>query len=191
MINAMVLCDQPGIPFTVDRPRAQFLHGWGDTCERAKPIRCSWSLTVMDANDWPVTLTLDLVEGISQLIVGMDIFSFISSDTYNRTWTHSINFKRPHDVRVFVLYTYIADDESGNRRIRLQIVPHSRTSVQKLLADTHTRRELNMAKRIHRFGHETADEMKRLLWRTTIDKRKVSDAYETVYNACPICASTG
>lgn len=170
MINAAALCNQIGVPFCVEAPRAQYIHGWCEQSADSKPIRCS-SSTTMYAHDWHVTLVFDLVAGHSPLIVGMDERQY--SDTCNRTWPRPITFKRQHDNRELKLFTYIADDSTGNRHLRLEIAPHVSTSVSTLMANESTHRELNVVKRVHKFGHATAAEMRELLSGTDLDKEKV------------------
>lgn len=189
MRNGAALCDQMDIAFQVDKPRASYLHGWGDKCADAKTIGFSWSTTIMGANNWPETLTLDLVDGESPLILGMDVRQY--SDTCNQMYPSTIAFKRPHDKRVYTLYTYIANDETGNKRLRLGIVAHGQSTVSSLMANTQPRSELLTVKRLHRFGHGTAHEVREFLKDANLDQDKVSEACDKVYAACPICAATG
>lgn len=178
MINAAALCDQICIALHVENPRAQYLHGWGEQCKDTKPIRCSYSLKITDASNWPATLTFDLVNGISPLIVGMDVRHY--PDTCNRKWHHTISFKRPYDTRDYTLYTYIGDDDTGNRRLRLEITPHADTAVSTIMGNAHSRRERNIAERIDRFGHAAAAEMRELLSGTDLDEAKLRKACEDV-----------
>lgn len=50
--------------------RAHYMHGWGVECVDARPIVCSWSLTIMNIKNWPVTISFDLVNGSSGLKQG-------------------------------------------------------------------------------------------------------------------------
>lgn len=59
------------------------------------------------------------------------------------------------------------------------------------MSTAHTRRDLNVAKQVHRFGHAIADEMKKIMSRTVLDRAKISEACESLYDVCPICAATG
>lgn len=60
-----------------------------------------------------------------------------------------------------------------------------------LISVERARRELNLSKRIHRFGHATAGEIKYMMYRTRLDKKKIEQSCETVYDACPIFSATG
>lgn len=112
LLQARALCDAMGIELQVEKPREYYVHGWGHNCSDAKSICCSRNLTVMDSNSHPVTLSFDLVDDNSPLIVGMDFRQY--SDTWNMHTPSTMTFRRPHDVRVYKMYTYIADDEEGN-----------------------------------------------------------------------------
>lgn len=189
MTNAARICDMLGIRFEVQEPRSHYMHGWGIECSDAKPIKCTWGLTVMDTRNLPVTFTFDLVEGDSPLIVGLDFKQY--ADTYNRDEPRMVKFKRPHDVHVYTMYTYIAKDLTGNMRLRLEIVPHEMSSISTLMTTTDKRRELNMAKRIHRFGHASAGDMIAMMKNTGYNRKKIKDACDKVYAACAICTASG
>lgn len=64
-------------------------------------------------------------------------------------------------------------------------------SIHSLLATISTRTELNMAKRVHRFGHATTAEMLDLLAGAKLDPSKLAAACDKAYKACPVCAATG
>lgn len=143
----------------------------------------------MDVSNWPVTLRFDLVEGKSPLILGMDIKRF--SDTCNRKTPTVIKFKRPEDVRVYTLHTYIAKDQMGCERLRLEMVPHARSTMSTMMSSSDRNRELHMAKRVHRFGHASASDMIELMKPSGYDVAKIREACNKVYSACAICAASG
>lgn len=188
-MNAAAICNLLGIPFVVQAPRAEYMHGWGTDCAGARPIKCTWEITVMDAANWPVSLIFDLVEGKSPIILGMDIKRF--SDTCNRTTPTTIKFKRPEDVRVYTMHTYIAKDQMGCERLRLELVPHQKSTMTTMMSASDRNRELHMAKRIHRFGHASASDMIELMKPTGYDVDKIREACNRVYSACAICAASG
>lgn len=188
-IEAAALCDMMAIPFEVHRPRAEYLHGWGTDCAGARPIKCTWHVTVMDTCGWPVTFEFDLVEGNSPLIIGLDLKRY--SDTCNRSTPRTITFKRPNDVRVYTMYTYIEDDYTGCARLRMELVPHTKSIMRSMMTPTDKRRELTMAKRVYRFGHASVNYMVCLMKPTGYDIGKIKEACAKVYNACSICAASG
>lgn len=143
----------------------------------------------MDKYDHPITLEFDLVDGQSPLIVGLDASQY--ADTCNRSAPRTMIIKRPQDTRQYTLHTYTADDENGNNRLRLQVVPHRSSPMHTLISNTGKNRELSMAKRIHRFGHATTDEMIRLMKPMRFNDVRVKRACETVHNSCAICATSG
>ena len=53
------------------------------------------------------------------------------------------------------------------------------------------RRELNFVKRVHRFSHGTATEMKELFEDASLLSGGIGKACDRVHRACDICASTG
>lgn len=188
-MEAATICDLLGKPFEVHPPDEVYMHGWGSECAGARQVKCKWELTVMDNADWPVTLKFDLVEGRSPLIVGMDVKKF--ADTCNRATPSTLTFKRPNDVRVYQLYTYISNDATNNPRLRLEVVPHEKSCITTLMSATHKRREMSMAKRVHRFSHASVNDMVRLMAPTGFDKAKIFEACSKVFSACAICAASG
>lgn len=142
-----------------------------------------------DINGKPTVLTFDLVTGKSPLIVGLDVKRH--SDTVNRTGTPSIIFRRPCDTSDRTFYTYIAKDDDHNDRIKLEIVPHNKTTSASLLGNVSNRREIAMVKKIHRLTHATDDEMKQLFKDGNMSNERINDACEKIHQACDICTSTG
>lgn len=178
-----------GITLTVDAPRNTYMHGWGTKCSDAKPIRGFWKITIMDVERYPVTFEFDLVEGWSPLIIGLDAAQY--ANTCNRTDPTTFSIKRPQDRRVYTLHTYTARDQQNSNRLRLQVVPRSNTQIRAMVTTTGSNRELNMAKRIHRFGHASAKDMEDLMRPMKFDQGKVREVCEKGQSACPICVTTG
>lgn len=44
-------------------------------------------------------------------------------------------FQIPTDIQQYTMYTYIANDEEGNPRLRLYIVPHHKYAFMTLLSN--------------------------------------------------------
>lgn len=153
----MRLCDALGINLVLDEPRDVYLHGWGDKCADAKIVKCSWSVTTHDIKGLPTTLTFDLVDGESPLILGLDVKRY--ANTYNLSSPPYVEFRRPSDNRPRKILTYFGD---GDSRLRLEIVPHQYSTSASLMANAHGRTDLSIAKKVHRFTHAHADEMKAL-----------------------------
>jgi len=166
------------------------MHGWGSECLDAKLIECSWTLTLFDLNGRQTSLTFDLVQGRSPLILGLDVKEF--SNTLNLKENPYIEFKRPFDTATRMFRTYISPDSQGCKRIRIEIVPHVASSSTSLMTSPGNKRSpLTIAKRLHRYTHATADEMKNLYDNAGILSRELSAAFDRVYQACDICASSG
>lgn len=98
----------------------------------------------MDINKRPVTISFDLVDDCSPLVIGMDLSQYL--DRGNKKWPLTINFQRPHDMREYTLYKYIAEDHACNRRMKIYVATHEHTKLQSLLATVNKRKERNMAK---------------------------------------------
>lgn len=187
--NATILCDILGTPLVLDPPREQYLHGWGDKCLDAKPIVCSWTLTVHDTTGKPTALTFDLVHGSSPLIVGMDVRKYC--DTFNRGEQKYVRMQRPFDKRESTLYTYIVPDDS---RLRLDIAPHPLSKVSTLLGNIQTsvkRTPLVFSKWIHRYTHATEAETLSLCKDAEILTPALESAIKEVCGACEVCAKNG
>lgn len=188
-LNAARLADQLGIEFKVRNPERESCIGWGQNCADAKTVICIWNLTVLDNNGKSTELSFELVEGESPLIVGLDTKEH--ADTLNRSHPRKIIFQRPCDRSPREMYTYIAEDETKCRRLRLEIIPHTRATARSLMGNVIKRPELNMAKKIHRFTHAHSDEMKMLFKDAGMLTPVLKAACEKVHDACEICVSSG
>lgn len=165
------------------------MHGWGEDCLGAKPIVCSWTLTIHDVTGKPTALTFDLVQGNSPLIVGMDVRAYCN--TYNLGDQKYISLKRPTDTQQRTLFTYLVPDDS---RLRLDIAPHPLSFVSTLLGNVSTtaaRTPLVFIKRIHRYTHATKEEMKTLCQDANILNDQLNDTIEKVFDACEVCTKNG
>lgn len=177
------------IPLNVSAPRNSYIHGWGTECSNGRMIKGSWKLTVMDNYNYPITLEFDIVDGHSPIILGLDTVQY--ADTYNRSRPRTLTIRRPQDKRAYTLHTYTADDETGNQRLRLQIVPHASSPIRTLISTTDRHGILTMAKRIHRFGHANEGEMRKIMEPMKYDDEEVKRVCKKVQTACAICAMTG
>jgi len=139
-------------------PRAYYQHGWGVNCSEAKPIVASWYLTVDDVYHKPTTLVFDMVEGTSPLIIGLDVKRF--SNTNNIRDPSTINFERPTDSSRRTFLTYITKDANDNDRLKLELVTHVKSTYDSLMANIRNRPDINVAKKVHRFTHASAREMR-------------------------------
>lgn len=93
----------------------------GKDCHDARPIVVSWTITIMENNRHPIALKLDLVRGESPFIVGLDVMQ--SAYIINREITRLVKIKRPSDIKILSLFTYITQDEQHRAtRLRIEIV---------------------------------------------------------------------
>ena len=187
--NAITLCDVLGIPFEIDPPRERYYHGWGDQCLGARITICSWTITIHDIHGKPTSFTFDLVSGSSPLILGQEVREYCN--TFNLTNQRYIQMRRPHDDAYRYLYTYLVPSDG---RLRLDLAPHPLSTKRTLLGNIHTsakREPLAFSKRVHRYTHATAEEMKLLCKEADMLDKKLEEAIEQVCNACDVCAKNG
>ena len=189
ILNAAALCDALGRELVLDPPREEYYHSWGSIGADPKPIVAAWSMVVNDVENRPTVIEFDLVRGESPLIMGLDIKRY--ADTVNSDSPSWIRFKRPCDTRERKFFTYIDNDETGNRRLRIEIVPHKEFCHSSLLGGMKIRFDKNAIKRIHRFTHAPAKEIKSILNDAGVLNEELSDYCEEVHNSCDICASSG
>jgi len=68
----------------------------------------------------------------------------------------------------------------------MEVVPHVRSTVASLMATSHGRTELSIAKKVHRFTHAHSDEMKALYRTAGLLTPELADAFDQVHTACAI-----
>ncbi len=173
----------------LDPPRELYYHSWGCVGADPKPIVATWTLVVQDSGNRPTAIKFDLVNGESPLIVGLDVKRY--SDTINTTKPSWIEFKRPSDTAARRFFTYIDEDEQQNGRLRIEIVPHKNSCYRSLLGIVAKKADKNSLKRIHRFTHASAKEMKTILKDAGMLNPELEEYCEKIHDACDICASTG
>lgn len=132
---------------------------------------CSRHVTVMDTEKRPVTLSFDLLKGNIPLIIGMDIKQY--SDTYSMDKPSSIALRGPGDRMAYTFPTYLADDNGGNKRLRLGLVAHINTTLHTLLVSALIRKKLTILKRIHAFGHGNESDMMGIIQGYELDRNKL------------------
>lgn len=178
-----------GITVELSPPREVYERGWGKECANPKIVRHTWYLTVLDANKQPTTIPFDIVDGDDDVMIGLDVKEF--SDTINRGMPRRITFKRPHDTSERTFYTYIDMDSDNCKRLRLELVPHARSSVASMMSNVVKRPDLNLVKKVHRYTHMTAEEMREFFREAGILTDGLSEAADRVHAACDICTRTG
>lgn len=184
--NAITLCDILSIPLELDPPREHYMHGWGDKCLGARSITSSWTLTIQDTQGKPTSLTFDLVTGSSPLIVGNDVRKYCN--TYNLENQPYLRIRRPTDDSDRYLFTYLVPEDN---RSRIDIAPHPLSAKTTLLGNIHTtsaRKPLAFSKRVHRYTHAPAAEMKRLCTEAGLFSKELEKAIDKVCAACEVCA---
>lgn len=148
----------------------------------------------MDIHGHPLALTFDLVRGNSPLIIGLDVTQF--ANIINTKNPRHMEFQRPTDTRTLSLFTYVDYDNAQHRtqRLRAEIIPHARSTVTTLMANINSlgsRRPLAFSKKLHRFTHAPADEIKGLCRTAGILDDDLSRAIDIVDKECEVCAKNG
>lgn len=142
----------------------------------------------MDNKGRPTILNFNLVEGDSPLIIGLYTKQY--TDTLNKASPRRVIFKPPCDMNKPELYTYISEDDTGCERLRIEIVPHDRTTVLSLMWNIVKGPEIYLVKKIHRFTHAPAEEMKALFKDAGMATAKLDAACDKNFGACEIYVSS-
>lgn len=100
-----------------------------------------------------------------------------------------ITFRRSQNVSEPMFHTYIANDEENNERLRIEIAPHTGSSITTLMVNIKKRPELNIVKKVPRFNHNDNTEMEELFNEAGMMTNKIRDAMEKITKACNVCAS--
>lgn len=131
----------------------------------------------------------DLVNGKSPLIIGLEVkrYSVTSNIGVNKT----LVFKRPTDKNCKKINIYIAQDETGNDRFKLELIFHRKATISSMLRNMNKNKQLNLIKKINRFMHALSEEMKLLLKYAGIFTSALGSTYERVHGSCTIYTSMG
>lgn len=148
----------------------------------------------MDIYGHPIALNFDLVRGDSPLIVGLDVTQF--ANIINTEEPRHMELQRPTDTRTLSLFTYVSCEDASSRtqRLRIEIIPHARSSVTTLMANINTlgtRKPLALSKKLHRFTHAPAGEIKSMCRTAGILNGDLSRAIDIVDRECEVCAKNG
>lgn len=180
------LCHFLRIPVELSEPHEMYDIGWGPDQEASKKRgRHTWYLTIPDANAKPITLPFDITYSNDPLIVGMEVKKF--AHTLNRHNQRRMVFQMPSDTSERTMYTYIAKDRYGNDRLWLDIVPNKQSTSRSLMSNISKRPAYNFAKKIHRYTHATAHEMKHILKDAGIIDPSVDNAFDRITDSWDIC----
>lgn len=189
MKSAARLCDVLGIQYRVVPPDEVYYQGWGQKCHQPEVIKCTWILTTKDSESRPIDIKFDLTDSDAPLIIGIDFLQY--ADTCNREEPRVIRFRRPGDAEPSTMFTYIAADQNGNERLRLEVAPHAGSLYRSLLASNHTEDWSALAIKIHKFSHAHPDDIREILRDGGKLDAASSHACDEVFESCLVCAGTG
>lgn len=104
---------------------------------------------------------------------------------------NTIKIGRPEDNNEQTFITYIWPNEEGNERLRMELVPHEKSTVSSMMSNITKRPALNLAKMIHKYTHATPEDMKSLFKDAGVIDRSLDEALDNVYEAFNLCAANG
>lgn len=186
------LCNLLGIPFNTSPCIRTYEHSWGPHPSCTHPVLGTWSFTLHDIQGLPTNFHFDLIDSSAPIVIGLDTRKF--SDSFNLTSKPFVVISRPCDSRPRKFFTYIDSDLDGNERLRIELVPHKRSSVDSIIS-THNMLNnvspLSIAKRIHRYSHARYEDMKRLLETAGKLTPDIDQCLKSVARACEICSGHG
>lgn len=105
------MCQLLGIELVPSPPRAVYEHGWGMECTMAKITRHCWYLNIFVIEGRPTTLALDLVQGNSPLIIGLDVQKY--GVTQNMRKKKYFKFRRPSDNHSRIFFRILPKIETA------------------------------------------------------------------------------
>ena len=117
LASAARLCEILGLNIELEQPAFFYERGWGNKALGAKPIVCSWTLTLADRNGRPTSITFDLFDDDSPLALGLDDKHSSITDLINNP--HTLTLSRPQDKQPRVLPIYVDGAELPPRQQRL------------------------------------------------------------------------
>lgn len=181
-----MLCDALCIQLKLEPPCNRYYHGWGQACHDPKPIVCSWMVTVYDRNEMPTSITFDLLQGGSPLVIGLDISRH--SNVHNLNKTPYIEISRPADNNPRMLNTYFSRGGGDSDRMLVEIAPRPITLIgshlsRHLLDKTHRTPRI-FPKQIHWHTHARTAQVKELCEHAGVLCPKISSAIGHIDNAC-------
>lgn len=83
------------VELQLELAQSNYMHGYAVDCADAKPVKVFWNFTTHDMNGRPATLSFDIVEGRSPIIIGLDLKRY--SDTRNMPKESNLTFQRPSE----------------------------------------------------------------------------------------------
>lgn len=86
---------------------------------------------------------------------------------------------------------FIWKDQQGNRGSTLQIVSQNNKKLHTLFSWSTNNQELNLAKKVHRFGHGSADYIEALMHPPGCDLCKIKKARGKLIKECAIFSTSG
>lgn len=123
------------------------------------------------------------MEEISPSIMGLDLSGCQKVKNDNHSGT--VTFQRiGRERRGFE--TYFAQDENGNGRFKVMVIPHSVTNIQVLLIFP----VLNTVEKLRRYMHATVSEMESIFDEPRILNRNTSGTCQKELNTFDMCIST-
>lgn len=100
---------------------------------------------ITDRHNKPNTIKFDLLKPSYLLITVLNLLQFEKIDNKKQ----ELSFRRPTDKSERPFATYIAPDQQNNKRARLLVPPHYRSTVDSLFTMNVYEQEPHIAKKLH------------------------------------------
>lgn len=172
IVDALKLCDPLRQNFEVHPPLLKYIRHirstsstfevkpWmGEDGISSKPVVYSRRMCATDTYGKETKIPFDLIDGSSPLLLGLDVMQHaVSKNNIGR-----VTFQRPQNFGQKTFRTCIAHGEDRNKRIKLDFIPHVRSTVSSILGDRSKKNESTMARTLHRVTHVPKKEMETIL----------------------------
>ena len=172
-----------GLSLTLKPKNVPYRHGWGPNMADAKLVTCTWQVDLLDMNDMPFRVTFDIVEGNEPLVIGDTYLK--DSDHLRREKPEKLVIKKQGTAEnvVFISYT-----NPGESRPRMMVVPRDVKSISSMMGTTSAD---ILVKKLHRYSHDNANDMRRLLKLSNQYNPQIEAAIKKVVGECKTCVRSG
>lgn len=106
------------------------------------------------------------------------------SNTINMCKQNILKFKRPQDTKPRKFFTYVDHDHNGNDRPWVEIVPHNKSTIIKMMVNMKKRPELNIVQKVDRFIHGNENELRRLFEEADMLTPQIERAIKNYRSTC-------
>lgn len=152
------ICELMGPALNLNQAPFHYERGWGCEGLYARPVQCSWKLTIQDLRAQNLSLWIDLFNDKSPPILGLDVKRHARTDLIESPIKRTLC--RPSDISPPVLSIYIRHTPSLNMRARLNVILSP--SFTLVAAARNVPKPLSFVRRQQRFIHAAPNDLIRL-----------------------------